>query len=403
MKGYKPLSIFLGRVLVVLFMVYSLIGLSPQVIFAASTTSLTIRKMASDESTILDEKVVDYTWLMDPNNMPVLGDGITHYYHQGPVFVDHLDEKTQEMLRWNPEEDTNVETKDMGAVKGTNVKDLCELVGGMQEGDQINIKASDGLNRTFAYENVYQYSEREGPMAICWYKNGQYPDTGYRDGMRLIWFADDSTNPWGMHVFGNWDWHEAAEEQYWYFHHNQGQKYPTTTGLSIQKVSVLTILSSLPAPENSEIAEMPKEEPKIHECEDPEIVPNLKAPIASFTAQTTEGKAPLTVKFEDQSQNSPLSWSWDFDGDGKEDDTSQNPCYTYHEPGIYSVTLVVSNDGGNDERVEEDYIIVLPEVSLIDQESPEKSKFVPKSSIYAFVFVILTIIFAAIYFKTRQK
>ena len=31
--------------------------------------------------------------------MPVLGDGVTHYYHQGPVFVDNANETLEQELR----------------------------------------------------------------------------------------------------------------------------------------------------------------------------------------------------------------------------------------------------------------------------------------------------------------
>ena len=98
----------------------------------------------------------------------------------------------------------------MGAVKGTNLKDLCDLVGGMAPGDVMKIKADDGLTKIFAYENVYTPTPREGPMVIAWYhdKEGYVPE--YRTGMRLIFFADNSTNPWGIHAFGNYDWHESA-------------------------------------------------------------------------------------------------------------------------------------------------------------------------------------------------
>ena len=37
-------------------------------------------------------------------------------------------------LRLNPAEDTNVKEKDMGAVKGTNLRDLIDLAGGMAPG-----------------------------------------------------------------------------------------------------------------------------------------------------------------------------------------------------------------------------------------------------------------------------
>lgn len=330
-----------------LLLLAALVAIVPPAVTAAPTTSITIKKLASDGSTVLAEKTVDYRWLMNPENIPVLGDGVTHYYHQGPVFIDHPDAATEEALRWNPEEDTNIETKDMGALKGTNVKDLCELVGGMTAGDKLKIKASDGLTRTFAYKNVYQYSNREGPMVICWYRNGQYPDSGFSDGMRLVWFADNSTNPWGKHVFGNWDWHEAAESEYWYYFHSGNEKYPTTTGLSIQSVAELIICSNQPAPEAPAV------------------------PVAQFTANTVSGPAPLTVKFADRSANSPATWAWDFDNDGKTDSDTRNPSHTYSEPGTYTVRLVVSNAAGSDEEVKTDYIRVSPAVEAPPDQGTE--------------------------------
>ncbi|MEQ8200951.1 MAG: PKD domain-containing protein [Syntrophomonadaceae bacterium] len=309
---------------------------------AAPTTSITMKKVAADGTTELAKKTVDYRWLM--NNLPVMGDGVTHYYHQGPVFADDADEAKEQSLRWNPAEDTNIESKDMGAVKGTNVKDLCGLVGGMTAGDTLKIKARDGLVKSFAYKNIYRYSSREGPIVLCWYKDGQYPDSGYSEGMRLVWLADTSVNPWGLHVFGNWDWHEAAEPRYWYFYQSGNEKYPTTTGLSIQYVSELTIVSAQPAPSGSAV------------------------PVAAFTADVTSGQFPLTVKFNDQSANSPTSWAWDFDNDGKIDSSLANPSFTYEKDGIYTVRLTVQNSFGSADVTKQDYIKVGPGTPAIAPE-----------------------------------
>jgi hypothetical protein len=82
----------------------------------------------------------------------------------------------------------------VGAVKGTNLKDLCNIVGGMSPGDTVKIKATDGFTKTFAYENVYTPPTRQGPMVITWYHSGDGYVPQYRDGMRLIFFADNSTN-----------------------------------------------------------------------------------------------------------------------------------------------------------------------------------------------------------------
>ena len=208
---------------------------------SAATTEVHIIKYAADNTTMLREKTVTYQWM--ETNLPVMGDGKTHYYHQGPVFVDNPDEALEQQLRWNPQEDTNVQEKDMGAVKGTTLKDLCDLTGGMNPGDTVNVKASDGFVKTFAYENVYTPSARQGPMVITWYHDAEGYVPLYRTGMRLIFFADNATNPWGIHAFGNNDWHQSAAPGYWYFYQQGDEKYPTTTGLSIQSVSDVLIYS----------------------------------------------------------------------------------------------------------------------------------------------------------------
>jgi len=100
------------------------------------------------------KKTVDYKWMMQ--NLPVCGDGTTHYYHQGPVFEGDA---------WDPSETVNL--KDKGAVKGTNIKDLCDLVGGMTEGGEVVIHAEDGYEITLAYSNIYQPLDIQGPVVYA--------------------------------------------------------------------------------------------------------------------------------------------------------------------------------------------------------------------------------------------
>ncbi len=57
-----------------------------------------------------------------------------------------------------------------------------------------------------------------------------YPDSGYSDGMRLVWFADTGVNPWGIHAFGNYDWHESADSKYWYYYMRRRGKIPNNDG-----------------------------------------------------------------------------------------------------------------------------------------------------------------------------
>jgi len=70
-------------------------------------------------------------------------------------------------------------------------------------------------------------------------------------------------------------------------------------------------------------------------------------PLAQFTADQTEGLAPLTVQFTNQSTGDITSWYWEF-GDG-ETSTEQNPSHTYNSTGYFTVSLTVTGPGGRDQ------------------------------------------------------
>ena len=82
------------------------------------------------------------------------------------------------------------------------------------------------------------------------------------------------------------------------------------------------------------------------------------APIAEFSANTTNTTTGTEVEFTDQSTNDPTGWAWVFEGGIPATSDQQNPTVTYAEEGMYDVTLVVSNEGGADELTEYDYITI---------------------------------------------
>ena len=82
----------------------------------------------------------------------------------------------------------------------------------------------------------------------------------------------------------------------------------------------------------------------------------LAAPVTSFSASTTSGKAPLTVRFTDQSTGEPTSWRWTF-GDGN-NSTERNPLYIYSKPGLYSVSLTTGNANGSNVLTKSRYVAV---------------------------------------------
>jgi PKD repeat protein len=82
------------------------------------------------------------------------------------------------------------------------------------------------------------------------------------------------------------------------------------------------------------------------------------APVPVFTANQTHGCVPMEVQFIDMSQNSPEFWEWSFPGGTPDTSNLQNPLIVYSEPGIYPVTLRVSNAGGAQSMVSDAFIHV---------------------------------------------
>jgi len=97
-------------------------------------------------------------------------------------------------------------------------------------------------------------------------------------------------------------------------------------------------------------------------------------PGAGFSASPQQGDVPLMVSFSDESTNRPMTWLWNF-GDGSSS-TEQNPVHTYVSPGIYFVTLRVSNNFGSNSLTKSDYIDVTssPPVQSVEPFQPEADR-----------------------------
>ncbi len=208
--------------------------LAPPAMAANATTSVHVVKYASD-GTIIAETTKTYEWLRD--NLPQQGDGKTHYYHQGPIFEGDV---------WDPAETNNL--KDKGAVKGTAVKDLCDLVGGMSPGNEIMLRAVDGWHTEFAYENIYEPRDEQGVIALCWYSGedalfgeryGEGYTPSYYTAMQIVIMAG-TTNADGNYVFGNSDMKLCLpDERYQHFY----EGLPSTNGLSGKWICEVAIYS----------------------------------------------------------------------------------------------------------------------------------------------------------------
>jgi len=84
-----------------------------------------------------------------------------------------------------------------------------------------------------------------------------------------------------------------------------------------------------------------------------------EAPLsADFTADNTTTCTGSTVNFTDLSV-AATSWSWTFEGGTPSTSTDQNPSVVYNTPGIYDVSLTVSDGTNTDTETKPNYITVL--------------------------------------------
>jgi PKD repeat protein len=80
---------------------------------------------------------------------------------------------------------------------------------------------------------------------------------------------------------------------------------------------------------------------------------------AGFVGVPTTVVAGNSVTFTDQSAGNPTSWTWTFNGGTPSTFSGQNPpTITYNTPGVYTVTLVVSDGTNSDTQTNTNYITV---------------------------------------------
>lgn len=199
-------------------------------VHAESSLSLDIIRYASDNTTVVAEETMTYADM--EAGLPVQGDGVTHYWMQGPTFDPHD--------LWNPTETLNL--KDKGAVKGTDLMDLCELVGGMSAGNEAEVRSGDGFSKRFTYEDIYMPEAGQGRMVICWWKDGSYVPS-FEEGMQLVFFAE-TTNTAGQYIFGNQDMKDFLPEDRWHYYYQSGTAFPSSNGLSVKYISQIRIFST---------------------------------------------------------------------------------------------------------------------------------------------------------------
>ncbi len=109
-------------------------------------------------------------------------------------------------------------------------------------------------------------------------------------------------------------------------------------------------------------------------------------PFASFSVNTTVACGEETIYFSDASAYSPTSWEWTFTPStvtyvGGTDQNSQNQEIQFNAAGIYTVSLLATNDNGSHSVEKTDYIV---QASIITDFSASKTLAYPDGAVYLY-------------------
>ncbi len=92
-------------------------------------------------------------------------------------------------------------------------------------------------------------------------------------------------------------------------------------------------------------------------CTDYNTIAGL-APVANFSATTTQICGSGSTTFTDLSTNTPTSRTWTFTGGTPATSTASNPVVSYSVAGTYAVTLTSTNSTGSNTKTTSGYITV---------------------------------------------
>ena len=101
-------------------------------------------------------------------------------------------------------------------------------------------------------------------------------------------------------------------------------------------------------------------------------------PEALFSANTTVGCVPATIRFTDLSSGNPTAWLWTFPGGTPATSTLQNPTVVYNTLGVFDVTLRVSNSGGTN-------TLTIPQYITIRDKPTTSWTFIPDQLLVEFI------------------
>ncbi len=89
---------------------------------------------------------------------------------------------------------------------------------------------------------------------------------------------------------------------------------------------------------------------------------------ASFSSDTQNSCFNSSIQFTDTSIGGPTSWNWTFNGGSPGTSTDANPSIFYATPGVYDVSLTVSNGASSDTETVNGFITITANTYYFDSD-----------------------------------
>lgn len=95
----------------------------------------------------------------------------------------------------------------------------------------------------------------------------------------------------------------------------------------------------------------------------------LAAPTAFYSTSFSSACINTPIVFNDQSSNTPTAWSWTLTGASTPTSTVKNPSVTYTAAGVYTVSLISTNDNGSSSVYTNTINVTTPPVLTVNSET----------------------------------
>ncbi len=202
------------------------------------------------------------------------------------------------------------------------------------DADQYSVILTDEVDAGNVVADALRITHPDNPPDIVQANFRAYPRSG--TAPLIVGFTNQST---GIITDRLWDFGDESQSTY-----NSPSHTYTEPG-------TYTVTLTVSGPSGSDM------ETVVNYITVDDPAPVIQAEFSNSSPSGQIETIPAEVSFRDRSSGNIVSWSWDFDNDGTIDSNEERPYYTYTTPGLYTVSLTVTDaDANSDTKTKQNFV-----------------------------------------------